>query len=182
MAWQIPCTKEFCCKKHYTNFFYFLTVVIWSNMKQCEARVKKFIYSELSHHIILSFAFFAAIPVEKPFCMAHHAHELSRLYRWSLSRSHHIASRNNVPLPPSVNATFPLSILLVFLTSSTLAIHTLQWREALGILGKMSWPRPKELGFSFRNLFVRATRLSTIKGEVGEGGVRAESRRATRQH
>ena len=108
-------------------------------MKQCEARVKKFIYSELSHHIILSFAFFAAIPVEKPFCMAHHAHELSRLYRWSLSRSHHIASRNNVPLPPSVDATFPLSILLVFfLTSSTLAIHTLQWREALGILGKMS--------------------------------------------
>ena len=83
-------------------------------MKQCEARVKKFIYSELSHHIILPFAFFAAIPVEKPFCMAHHAHELSRLYRWSLSRSHHIASRNNVPLPPSVNATFPLSILLVF--------------------------------------------------------------------
>lgn len=54
----------------------------------------------MSHHIILSFAFFAAIPVEKPFCMAHHAHELSRLYRWSLSRSHHIASRNNVPLPP----------------------------------------------------------------------------------
>lgn len=108
-------------------------------MKQCEARVKKFIYSELSHHIILSFAFFAAIPVEKPFCMAHHAHELSRLYRWSLSRSHHIASRNNVPLPPSVNATFPLSILLVFfLTSSTLAIHTLQGRDALGILGKMS--------------------------------------------
>ena len=107
-------------------------------MKQCEARVKKFIYSEFSHHIILSFAFFAAIPVEKPFCMAHHAHELSRLYRWSLSRSHHIASRNNVPLPPSVNATFPLSILLVFLTSSTLAIHTLQWREALGILEKMS--------------------------------------------
>ena len=80
-------------------------------MKQCEARVKKFIYSELSHHIILSFAFFAAIPVEKPFCMAHHAHELSRLYLWSLSRSHHIASRNNVPLPPSVDATFPLSIL-----------------------------------------------------------------------
>ena len=154
-------------------------------MKQYEAMWSKskkiYIFRvESPHHFVV--CFFAAIPVEKPFCMAHHAHELSRLYRWSLSRSHHIASRNNVPLPPSVNATFPLSILLVFLTSSTLAIHTLQWREALGILGKMSWPRPKELGFSFRNLFVRATRLSTIKGEAGEGGVRAESRRATRQH
>lgn len=136
MAWQIPCTKEFCCRKHYTNFFYFLTVVIWSNMKQCEARVKKFIYSELSHHIILPFAFFAAIPVEKPFCMAHHAHELSRLYLWSLSRSHHIASRNNVPLPPSVDATFPLSILWVFFDKFYVSHTYSSVERGIGYFGK----------------------------------------------
>lgn len=105
-------------------------------MKQCEARVKKFIYSELSHHIILSFAFFAAIPVEKPFCMAHHAHELSRLYRWSLSRSHHIASRNNVPLPPSVDATFPLSILWVFFDKFYVSHTYSSVERGIGYFGK----------------------------------------------
>lgn len=105
-------------------------------MKQCEARVKTFMYSELSHHIILPFAFFAAIPVEKPFCMAHHAHELSRLYRWSLSRSHHIASRNNVPLPPSVDATFPLSILWVFFDKFYVSHTYSSVERGIGYFGK----------------------------------------------
>lgn len=105
-------------------------------MKQCEARVKKFMYSELSHHIILPFAFFAAIPVEKPFCMAHHAHELSRLYLWSLSRSHHIASRNNVPLPPSVDATFPLSILWVFFDKFYVSHTYSSVERGIGYFGK----------------------------------------------
>ena len=105
-------------------------------MKQCEARVKKFIYSELSHHIILPFAFFAAIPVEKPFCMAHHAQELSRLYLWSLSRSHHIASRNNVPLPPSVDATFPLSILWVFFDKFYVSHTYSSVERGIGYFGK----------------------------------------------
>lgn len=109
-------------------------------MKQYEAmwsKSKKNLY--IPSWVTTSFCrllFFAAIPVEKPFCMAHHAHELSRLYRWSLSRSHHIASRNNVPLPPSVDATFPLSILWVFFDKFYVSHTYSSVERGIGYFGK----------------------------------------------
>lgn len=108
-------------------------------MKQYEAMWSKskkiYIFRvESPHHFVV--CFFCCNSCWKPFCMAHHAHELSRLYRWSLSRSHHIASRNNVPLPPSVDATFPLSILWVFFDKFYVSHTYSSVERGIGYFGK----------------------------------------------
>ena len=136
MAWQIPCTKEFCCRKHCTNFFYFLTVVIWSNMKQCEARVKTiYIFRvESPHHFVV--CFFCCNSCWKAFLYGSPCAWAESFIPLEPFRSHHIASRNNGPLPPSVDATFPLSILWVFFDKFNVSHTYSSVERGIGYFGK----------------------------------------------